>query len=78
MDVNASSTGMQSCTDKGLQINMDKTKVMVFNTTQTWVTRSKSEFFLERRRYDRYYLMHTLKYSLWKCSLSSEELQLSL
>ena len=25
---------------------MDKTKVMVFNTTQAWVTRSKLEFFL--------------------------------
>ena len=34
------------CTDKGLSINMDKTKVMVFNTNQTWVTRSEPEVFL--------------------------------
>ena len=34
------------CTDKGLSINMDKTKVMVFNTTQAWVTRSEPKFFL--------------------------------
>ena len=27
------------CMDKGLSINMDKTKVMVFNPTQAWVTR---------------------------------------
>ena len=27
------------CMDKGLSINMDKTKVMVFNTSQAWVTR---------------------------------------
>ena len=26
-------------------MNMDKTKVMVFNTTQAWVTRSEPEFF---------------------------------
>ena len=38
--------GKVFCTDKGLLINMDKTKVMVFfNTTQGWVTRSESELF---------------------------------
>ena len=31
--------------NKGLSINMDKTEVMVFNTTQAWVTRSEPEFF---------------------------------
>ena len=29
---------------------MDKTKVMVFNTTQVWVTRSKPEFFLGQEK----------------------------
>ena len=33
-------------TDKGLSINMDKIKVMVFNTTQAWLTRSEPDFFL--------------------------------
>ena len=32
--------------DKGMLINIDKTKVMVFNTTYTWVTSSEPEFFL--------------------------------
>ena len=27
------------CTDKDFSINLNKTKVMVFNTTQAWVTR---------------------------------------
>ena len=45
------------CTDKGLSINMDKTKVMVFNTTQAWVTRSEPEFCLgeEKVEYTRSY-----------------------
>ena len=36
---------------------MDKTKVMVFNTTQAWVTRSEPEFFLgeEKVEYTRSY-----------------------
>ena len=33
------------CRDKGLTINMDKTKVMVFNAIPSWVTRSEPEFF---------------------------------
>ena len=45
------------CTDKGLLINMDKTKVMVFNTIQAWVTRLEQEFFLgeEKVAYTRSY-----------------------
>ena len=31
--------------DKGLLVNLDN-KVMVFNTTQGWITRSEPEFFL--------------------------------
>ena len=38
------------CTDKGLSINMDKTKVIMFSTTQAWVTRSEPEFFLEEEK----------------------------
>ena len=36
---------------------MDKTKVIVFNTTQAWVTRSEPEFFLgeEKVEYTRSY-----------------------
>ena len=36
---------------------MDKTKVIVFNTTQAWVTRSEPEFFLgeEKVEYARSY-----------------------
>ena len=34
------------CTDKFLLINIDKSNMMVFNTTQAWVTRSEPEFFL--------------------------------
>ena len=34
------------CTHNGLSINLDKTKVMVFSTTQAWVTRSEPEFLL--------------------------------
>ena len=33
------------CTDKELFVNLNKTKVMVFNTTQAWVTRAEPEFF---------------------------------
>ena len=36
--------------NKNLSINIDKTKVMVFNTTQAWVTRSKPEFFLGEKK----------------------------
>ena len=36
--------------DKGLLINMDKTKVMVFNTTQAGVTRSEPKFFLGEKK----------------------------
>ena len=45
------------CTDKGLSISMNKTKVMVFNTTQAWVIRSEPEFFLgeEKVEYTRSY-----------------------
>ena len=32
--------------DKGMIINIYKTKVMVFNTTQAWITRSEPKFFL--------------------------------
>ena len=38
------------CTNKGLLVNKDKTKVMVFNTTQAWVTRSEPEFFLGEKK----------------------------
>ena len=34
------------CMSKGLCINLDKTKVMVFNATEAWTTRSKPKFFL--------------------------------
>ena len=37
--------------DKDLLINLDKTKVMVFNTTQAWVTRSEPEFFLGEEKW---------------------------
>ena len=45
------------CTDKDLSINMDITKVMVFNTTQAWVTKSEPNFFLgeEKVEYTRSY-----------------------
>ena len=36
--------------DKGLSINMGKTKVMVFNATQAWVARSEMEFFLGEKK----------------------------
>ena len=45
------------CTDKGLSINMDNTKVMVFNTTQAWVTISKPKFFLGEEKVA-YTLLH--------------------
>ena len=35
-----------TCIDGDFFIDLDKTKVMLFNTTQAWVTRSKQEFFL--------------------------------
>ena len=35
---------------KGLSVNIDKTKVMVFNTTQAWVTKSEPEFFLGQEK----------------------------
>ena len=61
------------CTDKGLSINMDKTKVMVFNTTQAWVTRSELEFFLggEKVEYTHSYTYLGVKFtgprfSLWE------------
>ena len=31
---------------KVLSVNLDKTEVMMFNTTQEWVIRSEPEFFL--------------------------------
>ena len=37
---------------------MDKTKVMVFNTTQAWVTRLEPEFFLIEE-----YVAYTLSYA---------------
>ena len=37
------------CMGKGLSINMDKTKVIVFNTTQAWVRRSEPEFLGEEK-----------------------------
>ena len=33
--------------DKGLSVNLDKTKVMVF---QAWIMRSEPEFFLEEEK----------------------------
>ena len=32
--------------DKGLLVNIDETKVMMFNTMHPWVTRSELEFLL--------------------------------
>ncbi len=45
------------CTDKDLSVNLNKTKVMVFNTTQAWVTRAEPEFFFgdEKVAYTRSY-----------------------
>ena len=33
------------CTDKDSSVNLNKIKVMIFNTTQAWVTRAEPEFF---------------------------------
>ena len=38
------------CTNKGLSSNMDKSKVMVLNTTQAWVTRSEPELILREEK----------------------------
>ena len=43
--------------DKRLSINMDKTKMMVFNTTEAWVIRSETEFFLGEEKLE-YPLLH--------------------
>ena len=48
------------CTDTGLLINMNKTNVMVFNTTQAWVTRSEPELFLGEEKVA-HKLLHTPK-----------------
>ena len=34
---------------KVLSVNLDKTEVMMFNTTQAWVTRLEPEFFGEEK-----------------------------
>ena len=36
--------------DKDLLDNLDKTEVMVFDTTQVWVIRSKLELYLEEEK----------------------------
>ena len=32
------------CADKDLSINVGKTRIMMFNTTQDWITRSQQQF----------------------------------
>ena len=41
------------CIEKDFSIKLDQTKVMVFNTTHGWVTRSESEFLLGEATYTR-------------------------
>ena len=53
------------CTYKGLSINMDKTKVMVFNTTQAWVTRSEPEFFWGEEKVE-YTLLHIPRRNIYR------------
>ena len=52
-------------TNKGSSINMDKTKMMVFNTTQAWVTRSKQEFFLGEEKAE-YILLHIPRSNIYR------------
>ena len=51
------------CTDKGLLINM---QVMVFNTTQAWVTTSESEFFLGEEKVEIHMLLHIPRSDIYK------------
>ena len=53
------------CMDKDLSINMDKTKAMVFNTTQAWVTRSEPEFFSGEEKVE-YTLLHVPRSDIYR------------
>ena len=60
--------------EKGFSINMDKTKVVVFNTTQARLTRSEPEFFQgeEKVEYTRSYTYLGVKYTGPKFSLRED------
>ena len=44
-----------------LLTNLCKTKIMVFNTTQTWVTIKETKSFSERKRWHAHFPTHTLE-----------------
>ena len=47
------------CCEKCLSVNIDKTKVMVFNTMEAWVTILEPKFFLEKEKVHTHAPTHT-------------------